>query len=59
MTDSVVRQGRGKISISPEELSRPSATETNDKAVKYRVATAGIPHCLGEAENPPEQAGQI
>lgn len=34
MTDTIVRLGGDKISISPEELSQPSATETNDKAVK-------------------------
>lgn len=60
MTDTIVRLRGDTIFISPEELSWPLATETHDKAIRYRMTdTAGVLHCLGEAENPPEQAGQI
>lgn len=54
MTDTIVRLRGNMIFISLEELSWPSAPETHDKAIRYRMTdTAGVLHCLGEAENPP------
>ena len=53
-TDTIVRLGGDKKS-SPEKLSWPSSTETNGKAVTYRVADpAGVPHHLSEAGKLPE-----